>query len=267
MGACKLGSRRVTDLFIVGLDQYSDAEIALFDSILISLSEQIEISARALLAARLAPIAKAPPNIIRALAFDDEIDVAGPVLAQSERLDDPTLVENVRRKGQEHLFAISRRRSLSESVTDQLVERGDQLVILSTAGNSGAKFSDAGFAILVRRSDGDDRLAACVGSRSEIPLPLFHKLLAEASQAVRERLEAEHPDAKREVHRAVVEVTNRIQAKSFIAQRGHPLGRRPEGECPTTASCRRWPTLANSLRLWPRSRTCANCRAISWNKP
>src|SRR5882757_5032198 len=154
--------RQVTDLFIVGLDQYSDDELALFDDVFSRLVVQIEVSARALLAVRLAPIAKAPPNVIRVLAFDDAIDVAGPVLAKSERLDDPTLVENARQKGQEHLLAISRRRSLSELVTDELVERGDQQVVLSTAANLGAKFSNGGFEKLVRRSDGDDRLAACV---------------------------------------------------------------------------------------------------------
>jgi uncharacterized protein (DUF2336 family) len=75
--------RRVTDLFIVGLAQYSDEEVSLFDEVFTRLAVQIEISARALLAVRLAPIPKAPPNIIRALAFDDEIDVAGAFLGTS----------------------------------------------------------------------------------------------------------------------------------------------------------------------------------------
>ena len=104
-----------------------------------------------LLAVRLAPIPNAPPRIIRTLAFDDEIDVAGPVLEQSERLDDDALVESARAKSQAHLLAISRRRSLSEKVTDILVERGDELVVWSAAENSGAKFSEAGFSRLAQR--------------------------------------------------------------------------------------------------------------------
>ena len=76
---------------------------------------------------------------MRALAFDNAIDVAGPILIKSEQLDDPTLVENASEKSQEHLLAISRRRSLSESVTDVLVTRGDQQVLLSAVGNEGAK--------------------------------------------------------------------------------------------------------------------------------
>src|SRR2546422_931460 len=139
--------RRVTDLFLVGSEQYSDDEIALFDDVIIRLAADIELSARSLLALRLAPVPNAPPKIIRELAFDDAIEVARPVLVQSERLDDRALVENGRKKSQEHLLAISRRRSLSEAVTDVLVERGNQRVVLSTAENGGARFSNLGFAL------------------------------------------------------------------------------------------------------------------------
>jgi uncharacterized protein (DUF2336 family) len=205
--------RRVTDLFIVGAAQYSDEQIALFDNVITRLAREIELSARALLAARLAPIPNAPPAIIRALAFDDEIDVAGPILAQSERLDDLTLVENASAMGQEHLFAISQRRCLSEAVTDVLVERGDRVVAMSAVANSGARFSETSFAKLVRRSDGDDELAERVGVRPEIPPALFARLLLRASQRVRAKLETENPRAKREIGRAVDEATARIRTE------------------------------------------------------
>jgi uncharacterized protein (DUF2336 family) len=206
--------RHITDLFIVGSAQCSEQEIELFDDVLTRLALEIEVSARALLAVRLAPIGNAPPRIIRALAFDDEIDVAGPVLEQSERLDDTSLIENARKKGQEHLLAISRRRRLGESVTDVLVERGDQQVLLSTAENPGARFSATGFTRLVRRSEGDDRLAACVGARPEIPPRLFLELLAKASRSVRAKLEAAHPGARHEIGQVVAEVAGRIEAEA-----------------------------------------------------
>src|SRR5215469_15504880 len=117
--------RHVTDLFIVTSGQCTDTEIALFDDVLTRLAAEIEVSARALLGERLAPIENAPPRIIRTLAFDDEIDVAGPVLQQSLRLDEDALLEIARRKGQAHLLAISRRRALTENVTDVLAARGD----------------------------------------------------------------------------------------------------------------------------------------------
>lgn len=207
--------RHITDLFVIGSDRHSDGDIALFDDLFNHLAAEIETSARALLAIRLAPIPHAPPRIIRALAFDDAIEVAGPVLAQSQQLDDPTLVENAKKKGQEHLLAISRRQSLSEPVTDVLVARGDQQVLLSTTENRGARFSDVGFGILIQRSAGDDQLAICVGARPDIPPQLFLKLLQKASQHVRAKLEAQYPNAKREVFQVVGEVTDRIRGDAF----------------------------------------------------
>ena len=156
---------QVTDLFIRDSVGLSNDEIALFDDVITRLALEIEVSVRSLLAQRLAPIDKAPFNIIRMLAGDDEIKVAYPVLAQSERLDEATLVRSARSKSQDHLLAISRRKSLSKLVTEVLVERGNKQVVLSTAKNPGAKFSEASFFLLVKRSDGDDALAACVGSR------------------------------------------------------------------------------------------------------
>src|SRR5580704_883045 len=81
----------VSDLFVFGSEDFSDDQIAEFDDAFVRLAA-VEISVRAILAGRLAPIRNAPPTIIRALAFDDAIEVAGPVLMQSERLDSTALL-------------------------------------------------------------------------------------------------------------------------------------------------------------------------------
>jgi uncharacterized protein (DUF2336 family) len=209
--------RHVTDLFIVGSGEHSEGDLSLFDIVFSELVVEIETAARAFLATRLAPVKSAPSKIVRTLAFDDEVDVAAPILSQSERLDDASLVENASQKSQEHLFAISRRKSLSTAVTDVLVHRGDAQVVLSTAENRGARFSDSGFASLVQRADGDDRLAASVGSREDIPWQLFTKLLAKASDHVRARLIAEHPHAQAEIGRTIDEIAGRIAEKHVVA--------------------------------------------------
>src|SRR5438045_8139824 len=116
--------RRVTDLFISGVVDYSDQQVALFDDVFQCLIDHIETSAKTLLANRLAPIDTAPPLTIRALAFDDLIEVAGPVLSQSERLEDEVLIETAGNKSQDHLMAISTGRVLSSAVTDRMVLRG-----------------------------------------------------------------------------------------------------------------------------------------------
>src|SRR4051794_777317 len=204
--------RRVTDLFLSGAVDYSDEQVALFDDVFHCLLRHIEASAKALLARRLAPLEGAPPRTIRTLAFDDLIEVAAPVLSQSERLDDDTLIETARAKGQAHLMAISTRKSLSGAVTDVLILRGNDDVVQSTVNNPGAEFTERGYGRLVARAEGDDNLATCIGLRPSIPRHHYLKLLAKASATVRARLEAAHPPLAGDVSAAVREATRRARA-------------------------------------------------------
>src|SRR5215469_17991998 len=118
--------RRVTDLFLAGAGTFSLDQVALFDDVLGRLVEEIDVTARAAFGMRLADVEAAPPRVMRWLALDDAIEVAGPVLARSASLDDATLVEGASHKSQQHLLAISRRTTLSAAVTDVLVTRGNR---------------------------------------------------------------------------------------------------------------------------------------------
>ena len=80
---------------------------------------------------------------MRQLVRDDEIRIAGPLLRRSPLIDEPTLVEIARMKGQPHLLAISERPTLSTPITDVIVRRGDREVVRRVAGNAGAQFSQA----------------------------------------------------------------------------------------------------------------------------
>jgi uncharacterized protein (DUF2336 family) len=233
--------RRITDLFVSGSAAFSDDQIALFDDVMGLLAREIESSARAAFGHRLATLPQAPPRIIRALALDDAIEVAGPVLTQSQHIDEATLMEGARTKGQEHLLAISRRPVLVEALTDVLVERGDQLVAQSTAENPGARFSEFGYSTLVKRSENDPELALRMLSRREIPRQHMLKLFADASEAVRLRLEAADHQKASLLRDMVAQAANRIQAQSrersadFVAARGcvkflHESGKLTKGQ-------------------------------------
>jgi uncharacterized protein (DUF2336 family) len=206
--------RRLTDLFVLGSTRYSGEQIALFDDVMSRLIDEVEISARAAFGHRLATMPNAPPKVMRELAMDNAIEVAGPVLMHSEQIDDVTLVESARTKSQDHLLAISRRKMLTEKVTDVLVDRGNQQVALSTAGNLGAAFSEFGYSTLVRRSQGDDELAQCVWSRPEIPRQHLLKLFADASESVRLTLEATDRRKAGLIREMVAQASNQIQTKA-----------------------------------------------------
>jgi len=206
--------QRVTDLFVAGSRGYSGPQIALFDDVLQKLVADIEAKARAKLAGRLAGIDTAPPKLIRALAFDDEIEVAGPVLTHSRQLTDADLVENASTKSQEHLYAIAQRLKLSEQVTDVLVERGDPRVVRKVAGNKGARFSLAGYGKLATRARQDRKLTLILSERGDLPRQYFLKLLESASASVRAKLETDNPHAAREIHDSIDEVATGMQREA-----------------------------------------------------
>src|SRR3984885_10781530 len=74
-----------TDLMITG--RFSEDEIWTFGEVIRRLADEIEVAARAQLAKQLARFDQAPVNIIHKLAFDDSIEVAGPILRDSVRLE------------------------------------------------------------------------------------------------------------------------------------------------------------------------------------
>ncbi|MFK4508899.1 DUF2336 domain-containing protein [Bradyrhizobium daqingense] len=210
--------RRVTDLFVGNAMDYSDDHVRVFDDVFQCLIEEIETSAKALLADRLAPIAAAPPGIIRALARDEVIEVSGPVLSTSERLDEATLIEIARTRGQAHLKAISLRRVLSEALSDVLVTRGNEDVVQSTVSNRGARLSEGSLTDLVTRAERDDELATCIGQRPDLPRHHYLKLVAKASSSVRRKLAAAHPELAEEVSSVVQEAAQRVRAATMTKQ-------------------------------------------------
>src|SRR5271167_2593753 len=122
--------KRVTDLFLSSAGTLNGEQIELFDNVLGRLIKTIEIRAIADVSARialaemssqLAVVGQAPPSVVRRLARNDEIAIAGPVLAESARLSTEDLVEIAETKGEQHLLAISGRWWLQQAVTDALL--------------------------------------------------------------------------------------------------------------------------------------------------
>lgn len=206
---------RITALFIDGSDGFSEDVVGLFDNVLSCLIEEIETKARAELSARLAPMSNAPVQVVRKLANDEEISVAGPVLRQSRRLKESDLIGIAETKSQAHLLAISTRTGIAEPVTDVLVKRGDREVARSVAHNRTARLSDGSFAALVGQAEQDAVLAEGVGLRPDIPPKLFRQLLMKAADVVRRRLLAS-ADATTlaEIKRVLEKVSDEVASRS-----------------------------------------------------
>jgi len=199
------------DMLMVG--RYTEEEIWTFGEVVGRLADAIEVATRARLAKRLLGTANAPMNVVKKLAFDDNIDVAGPILQHCERLDAKTLINNIRTKSQPHLLAISRRKSIPSDVTDELVTRGNREVVTAVVANDGASFSDFGFLHTIQRSANDSILAESLGLRKDIPRSMFQQLIAKASADVRRKLAQERPDLVGEIQSSVIEIAGSLQSK------------------------------------------------------
>jgi uncharacterized protein (DUF2336 family) len=207
--------RRITDLFLTRADRLNEEQISVFDDVLVQLIQKIETRTLTEISERLAPVANAPIDLTLNLARHTEIGIARPILTNSSRLTTADLVEIARSKSQDHLLAISERTQIEAAVTDVLLDRGDQAVVHSVAGNSGARFSESGFAALLKAAETDDKLAEKTGSRLDLPLDILRQLLLRATEAVRLRLLSRTPPGlQEEVRRALSAAAKEVDQES-----------------------------------------------------
>jgi len=224
--------RQVTDLFLHDGERLSEDQVKVFDDVLCHLVARVETRVKAELGTRLAPLDYAPSGLIEQLAWDDEIAVAGTVLATSSRLTTSTLVEIAKTKGQDHLLAISGRTNLPEAVTDVIVDRGERKVIRKLADNPSARFSDAGYGGMVAHAEADDELTELLGLRIDLPLKFLRDLLQRATEAVRARLALIAPaELQEEIQRVLKTIVNNVRSEQPLRDfsRAEAVVRRMKG--------------------------------------
>jgi hypothetical protein len=161
--------RRITALFLDHAVRLGETEVEPFDAILLHLAQNVEVAARAVLAEEISEIANAPRRVVRDLAFDPAIAVAGPVLTRSERLAEDDLVRIAGEAGPLHLDAVARRRTLSQRITEILVTRATAAALRRIAGNESAHLSETGFAAMLAIARKDAVLRAILDLRRAVP--------------------------------------------------------------------------------------------------
>ena len=187
----------VTDLFLSNVGRLGDSQIAAVDGVLAHLVERVEATTVIQLSEALSTIDRAPRQTIRKLAFHEQPQVAAPVLRNSSCLSEADLLEIVKSRSQQHLLAICDRKTLNEALTDALMRFGDVNVSNALARNTGARFSECGYATLVGRAERDEGLAEKLGVRLDIPGSLLRELIGKVADVVRARfLTASRPVAR-----------------------------------------------------------------------
>ena len=175
-------------------DLYSDEEVLLTEQdraimvdIIRRLIHQVEISVRRVLAEKLAGRPDAPEDLVLMLA-NDEIEVAHPILVNSEVLKDPELIEIVQHRTMEHQVAIAMRPRVSEQVSDALVETANEKVIITLLSNQNAMISNGTMGHLVAQSAQVPDYQEPLINRHDLSTELAKRLYWGVSAALRKHI-------------------------------------------------------------------------------
>jgi uncharacterized protein (DUF2336 family) len=129
-------------------------------------------------------------------------------------LADEVLLEIAKTRTQEHMLAIARRPTISETVTAVVMQRGDERVLRTMSSNDGARFSEESFAELVEKARTDPKIQRALHSRGDVPYTTRTKLVGIAREVADATLQSElGPDALPKVEAALTAAAERL-AKS-----------------------------------------------------
>lgn len=174
----------VSNLFLEHGHDLSEREKSLTLDILHRLVHDFERTVRKIVSENLAAWPDLPDELANFLA-NDEIDVAYPILTQTGVLQDKNLIEIIRHRTMEHQMAIAIRQSVSEQVSDALVEQGHQQVITKLLGNGNAEISDKTMKYLVDQAKRVDTFREPILRRDDLDGSIAQQMYLWVSAAMR----------------------------------------------------------------------------------
>ena len=180
--------RSVTSLFLERPADYTEEERQHFSEILGTVARSMETEVRMELARRLATIAEAPRELVIQLAHDDEVSVAAPILENSAALTQEDLLDIIERCGNAHRAVVATRPDVDETISDALVDHGNDEVVGVLMGNKAACISPKTIEKVAVRATGNEDLQAPLISREDLPADVMHEMYWAVSEKLRARI-------------------------------------------------------------------------------
>jgi uncharacterized protein (DUF2336 family) len=164
-------AQSIADICLEASAALNPKELALTFDILHTLIHSVEMRVRRELAQRLAPLRNVPRDLIVTLA-NDQIDVAYPVLVESDVLEDADLISVAQEQRASYQIAITLRANLSARVSQALVDTNNLDVIDSLMRNPEAEIEQATMEQLVEISRGTPPLRRPLLQRHDLSADL-----------------------------------------------------------------------------------------------
>jgi uncharacterized protein (DUF2336 family) len=132
-----------------------------------------------------------PHDVAVTLARDVE-SVALPMLEFSTVLTDEDLVEIVRRSSGQKQVAVARRKTVSATVAEALIESRNGEAVATLVGNEGAELSEAALQRVIDSYGDDQDVQGSLVHRRDLSITVAERLVALVSESLREYLVTHH---------------------------------------------------------------------------
>jgi len=179
--------RNVTDLFLEDPEIFSGPETEHFSNIMGTVARSLEANVRADLSRRLATVAEAPRDLVAQLA-NDEISVATPILENSLALSEDDLLEIIKECSNAHRSAVAGRSDVNETISEALVDHGDDDVVNVLIKNNDARIGRTTIEKVVDRAASNETLQGSLVDRQDLPPDVLHDMFWVVSTRLRSRI-------------------------------------------------------------------------------
>jgi uncharacterized protein (DUF2336 family) len=169
-------ARSLLDMMLSNPSAGQPQERALAADALLKLVPRIPLKSLVTVVDRISIMESPPHLLVSKLIHDPRIEVAGPLLELCNHISDQVLGKVIATGQVSLLRLIARRRSISATLSDQLIEFDDPSVILTLVRNSGATFSHHAFPRLADHAQRHHALLAPLATRPDLPAPIAFEL-------------------------------------------------------------------------------------------
>ena len=205
-----------------GTGVLSEGERVLAEEIFRVMAKDVEILVRETLSQSIRDIPDVSSDIARVLAEDENDSVALPILEFSKALSDADLVELIEVCKPNRHVAIAHRESVSETVSEAIVEKGHEDAVVALVSNRGAVIEEKTFEKVVDKFGDNARVQEPLVKRERLPLTVAEKLVAKVSDSLKEYLVTHHELSAEVASDLLLESRERALVRLLTDDDDHP---------------------------------------------
>jgi len=168
---------------------FKDREYIFAEQIFRLMMKDAEVKVRQTLAHQLKDNADIPRDIVLHLAKDVE-EVSLPVLHASDVLSEADLIQIVETSREiSKLLAISDRDTVTERVSEALVDSKSEEVVKTLLKNEGARISENAYSQILSDFSGKEEITSAMVQRAQMPISIVEKLVEHVSASMAQDLQ------------------------------------------------------------------------------